>query len=323
MFSECCCTCTVVTLCCFQEVLATARGCGFQNECGIIWFSLLVTPLHSPDETEQLYQIYLSRAVTQIELPSSALLSLAVSHLTVLSGARCVKRVVYRQRGYYLLNCTVRLQTGIPLSRKQKRELLYAVSRRLFFISPSLRDRCSVWLSRNPYCQFSFLTSGILLRDAVCMRMAMKTMSLEVSVSAVPPLFFFLPHAVLFLSACRSLISATIRVGSVSYSSVITQPVCLRSMLKTMCPPDCWAVVSRGVCYLPGYRNSVSNGVEEWEFHVHGEYGGEHTGCGGACEQCLFYQPASLFQTAQLMYLRNLFMRRRARVTHCRASPFF
>ncbi|WXH80977.1 MAG: ORF20 protein [Psittacine adenovirus 12] len=207
--------------------------------------------------------------------------------------------------------------------RRQKRELLHAVSRRLFFISPSLRQRCSGWLSRKPYRQFHFQTSGILLRDAASMRMAIKTMSYEVSDSGIPPLFFFLPHGILFLSACRSLTSATIRVYSVAYSSVVTQPVCLRSMLKSVCDPEYWPVVSRGLCYLPGFRDKVNDGVEVWEFHVHGEYGGPHAACGGACEHCLYCQPASLFHTAQLMFLRSLFLRRRARVTHCRTSPFF
>ncbi|AXB73048.1 hypothetical protein QKD39_gp52 [Psittacine adenovirus 1] len=240
--------------------------------------------------------------------------------MVILPGCRCIKKVVYRERAFYLLNCTIRLQTAIPLDKRQKRDLLYIVSRRLFFISPSLSSRCASWLSRNAkYRQFRFVTSGLLLRDSISMRMAMKSMSYEVSHSKVPPLFRFLPHAVLFLSACRTLISATVRVPTVAFSSVVTQPVCLRSMLKTVCPPDCWSLVSRGLCYLPGYRNGVFDSIEVWEFHVHGDYCQDHH----ESDDCLYYQPVSLFQTAQLMFLRNLFLRRRAHVTHCRTSPFF
>nr|WJJ54623.1 MAG: hypothetical protein [Otus scops adenovirus] len=268
-------------------------------------------------------QLYLTRAVSQINLFHSAFLYRVHESLSTIVAVRCVRVLRWRAQEFYIVNCIIRLQCALPLYADEKGEVLHAVSRRLFFITPTLEHKCEGWLkAKRKFGDYKFVTTGLMIRSAVSLKMALRTMSYEVSDTAMPRGVPFYKRPLLFLNTCRSVMSAGIIVRTASYSSAVTQPVFMRSMLKTVCPGPYWETLSKGLCYMVGFREECTGMFEQWTFHVHGDYGEKHD-CPRNCKDCKLQQPLQLFSLAQFAVIRNLFLQRRAHVTHDRGSPFF
>lgn len=299
-----------------KEPLVACRSCGFNNEVGAIWFSVLAK--HSvtcrQEEMERLNEYYITSAVVNLRAFESRLMRRLHSSLTVIVTCRSAKYVQYKSRDYVLINCIVRLVSALNLKTTEKDALLRCVSRRMFFITPGMQYDLERWMLRHRKTDFKFFTTGFLIADKVSAKLAMRSMSFEVSMSAVPRGVPFLRSPVLMMNACRITITATVAVETSSRSSAVTQPVCLRSMLRVMVAPDIWPILSQGLCYFPGFRRLSYANVEEWVFHVHGSYGDEHPECYGLCKECTTRQPLSLFCSAQLACIRLAFLTRRARV---------
>ncbi|WNM87532.1 ORF20 [Fowl aviadenovirus A] len=305
-----------MALCPLSESLTVSRACGFHNEVGVIWFSFLLRhdPTCRQEEMERLNEYRINRAVASLRCFDNDLMRRLHSSITVLVTVRSAKFVCFKRRDYVLMNCIVRIVSALHLNRAEKAALLHYLSRRLLFITPGMKYDLESWMLARRKTDFKFYTTGFLIAEKISVKMALRSMSFEVSFSQVPSSVPFVRSPVVLMNACRVTVTATIMVETISRSSAVTQPVCLRSMLRVMVSPELWPIVSQGLCYFPGYRRLSYANVEEWVFHVHGKYGEAHPECFGQCKQCSTRQPLSLFCSAQLAYLRNVFMERRARV---------
>ncbi|WPS63631.1 ORF20 [Aviadenovirus phalacrocoracidae] len=312
-------------LCPSSVLVAAARGCGFHNECGVIWFSLLLPANHSIDETHCLTQLFLTRAASQISFYHRESLYRVQDQLSIVCMARCFKKITYKKtKDYYLVNCIVRVQSALLLLGSEKDEVLHAISRRLFYVPPGLLSQSKQWMIRKgKYLQYQFVTTGFMISEFVCLKLALTTMSYEASHTKIPAYLPFLRTSILFLRPSKRIVTAYVYVRTVNHSSIVTQPVFLRSMLKEYCPEEHWPVLSRGICYLVGVREDSVFDVEQWAFHVHCDYSGIDADCEEECTHCVMSQPLSLFQISQLAYIRYLFLRRRARVARDHKCKFY
>ncbi|QEJ80785.1 protein ORF20 [Southern Psittacara leucophthalmus aviadenovirus] len=308
-------------------MLSAARGCGFRNECGAIWFSTLVPNTTCIEETQVVNQICLSRSVSRINSFPNVLFYRIMESATFVVSCKCVKSVTTNSSTYYLINFVIRIQSTYDLHKDEKEVFLRYVSRRMFFITGRLYDVAKKWmLKKNKWHEFVFLPSGYLFKDMRSLRMAVTTLSYETSHSIIPRNIPFLRTPILYINPCRTTIMACIMIKSVHCSSTVTQPVMLRSMLKEFCDPTVWPILSKGLCYMPICRERSFGETESWNFHIHGEFSEKHILCETNCQNCMHCskpQPLSLFHLSQLACLKKLFMHRRARVTHNQRSPFF
>nr|QUS52964.1 protein ORF20 [Pigeon adenovirus 1] len=308
----------------FQVTLATSRACAFANEVGVIWFSFLARQDCPVEEAEGQAEMVLTRTLARMR-QDHPLIGRVGSSCSFLVVCRGIKNVYWARRHYYMLNVVIRLHVCVSLLPFEKTVILRALSRRLFFVTARVEQRYLAWCrrQRRDADGFVFSPRGFLLPDVASLKLAVCSMSYEASLSSVP---YDLPPfraPTVFIRANRVTFLMSLYAKTANGGSVLTQPVCLRSMLSSMCPPSVWPIVSRGMCYLPGFRERCYGDYELWSFHVHGEYLDPHNSCFPPCESCRHRQPLSLFQCAQMVVIRNLCMTRRSRVTHDRASPFF
>lgn len=304
-----------------QEVVALTRGCGFQNECGVIWFSLLMRQGSTQESLERMMEYHTNRTVMCMDLFEKPQHYLWHESLYSVVSCRCAKYVRVKSGPRIILNVIVRVQARLQLDPDQKEEFLRVLSRRLFAAKTGLVDRHRKWIIRRHKSDFVFLRSGILLDNSLAFKFALQTVSYEVSTTKVPRELPFLPYPVLFLGACRTNVVATVILKTSGSGSPVTQPLMTRSMLREMADPSVWPIVSKGLCYIPAFRRATYTDVEEWGLHVHGTYCDHHPE--GACPGCPLKQPLPLAYIAQLSYLRNCMSKRRARVEGDRKSPFF
>ena len=297
------------------------RGCGYRNECGVIWYSLLMRQGSSQETIERLMEYHILRSVMRMSAFDRQIHYVWHESLYAVVGCRCSRYVRLKTGPRILMNVILRLQSRLPLSDADKEEMLHVVSRRLFYAQESLVKKYKPWIVKKLKTDFKFVQTGVLLEDVTCMKLALKTMSYEVSVTAVPRHLPFLPHPILFLGACRSNIVATISLRTCTKGSPVTQPVITRSMIREMADPAVWPIASSGLCYLPVFRTATYMDVEEWILHIHGTFCDHHPE--DPCEGCQLRQPLPLQYIAQMCYLRNCITKRRARVEWDRKSCFF
>lgn len=215
---------------------------------------------------------------------------------------------------YSILNCLIRIQAGMILDEDQKRQLLNDISRRILYASPGMLNMCGNWLVEfiNDY---RFPVTGYLIRDEASLRLAMTTMQTEVSISNIPTCVPFTKCQALTLHATRWMVLSPLVVPSSRHVVLCTQPMILRSTLKSICEPRYWRFVSEGMCYMPAVRSSVSRTREEWAIHLHHSYDAiSHVQCGPNCRHCISHQPLSLKHTAQMRVIHLLIMGYRERI---------
>lgn len=294
-------------------MVAASRACGFDNELGAIWFSFLAECGDGPEERDRLHEYYFSRAVANIASFEDAALRRVHRTLSSIVACRHAKTVRRGGESLHLMNCVIRLVSSAYLVPEEKERTLRAVSRRLFFLPACVVEGLRPWLARWKKEDFEFPVTGVLLRHTVGVKTALRTMSYEVSRSSVPLATPFMPAPVLHLNVSRLTVTGQIRVEKAERGSIVTQFVCLRSMLRSMVDESVWPIVSRGLCYMPAYRETSTAEYEQWVFHVHGPYKEHREECFGSCRYCRSLQPLSLFCLAQLVCLRNCFLERRAR----------
>ena len=298
------------------------RGCGYQNEYGMIWFSLLMRQGTTTQEVlERMLEYECMRTVARIgTFDNQRHYDLHESIRAVVS-CRCSKYLWLRTGGRLIVNVILRLQSHVRLSDTEKDDFLRVISRRLFYVRESLLEKCRPWIESRRKTDFVFLRTGLLLENSMALKLALQTVSYEVSSTRVPPYLPFLQHPVLYLGACRANVVATVILRTSSSGSPVTQPVFTRSMLRAVADPATWPMASKGLCYLPAFRAATFQDVEEWVIHVHGTYCDHHPD--SPCQGCTVKQPLSLQIIAQLSYLRNCMSKRRARVEGDRRSPYF
>lgn len=307
-------------------MLSTARGCGFQNECGVIWFSALIAHNDCTNAIEIMNQIYLSRALREINVFDNLMFYRMQEMATYLVSCRCVRVVNIKEEGYFLVNFVIRVQCALELHHDEKDAFLRRISRTMFYFPPKVYEAGVKWLNKKKRYDFKSNADGYMIKDMRSFRMAISTLSYEVSCTALPRSIPFLRTPILFIGPCRSTVMACMSVETSTSSSTVTQPVMLRSMLKEHCDPAVWPIVSKGLCYMPINREQCVGGYETWSIHIHGEFSLTHVYCDNnctGCRKCAHHQPISLFNLAQLKYLKTLFLHRRARVTHNTRSMFF
>lgn len=302
-------------------MVALTRGCGYQNECGAIWFSILVRQGPSQEAAERMMEYHTSRSVASISLFDKPQHYLWHESLYTVVSCRCSKYLRLKTGPCVLLNVILRLQSRLPLTPAEKEEILRAVSRRLFVAREPLIEKHREWMVRKNKTDFLFVDTGLVLETGVAFRLALQSLCYEVSQTVVPEHLPFLKYPVLYLGACRTNVVATVILKTCGKGSPVTQPLMTRSMLKEMSDPACWSMVSRGLCYIPAFRTATFVDVEEWVLHVHGTYCDHHPEA--SCPGCPLRQPLPLATIAQLSYLRNCMSKRRARVEGDRKSPFF
>nr|WGL40821.1 hypothetical protein [Tawny frogmouth aviadenovirus A] len=268
-------------------------------------------------ESENCTQMALTRAVSQIRVFPCSSLYKAHERMSCIVLCKALKNVSLRKRNYLLINCLIRLQSPGRLSLWEKGELVYAVSRRIFWVAPSIELECREWLEKNKKQEFQFLTTGLVLHDKLALKAALRTISYEIS-AACPPLDIpFTGSSLPFMHYCPSMMLCSIYVKTVNRSSIVSQPVLLLSMLETMCPPMYWPVVKQGLCYMPGFRETHIGENEIWSVHIHGDYDTEPV-----VSKPGVSQPLRLFNIAQMACIRMLFCARRASCSWDRKSPF-
>ncbi|QJP03690.1 ORF20 [Aviadenovirus cerasi] len=309
-------------LCSDSEVVALTRGCGYQNECGVIWFSLLMRQGTATQESlERMMEYHTNRTITRMDPFEKQKHYLWHESLYAVVSCRCAKYVGLRTGRGIILNVIVRVQARLQLSDPEKEEFLRVLSRRLFYGQESQLEKYRPQVDYRHKTDFVFLRTGMLLENSIAFKLALQTVSYEVSTTKVPRDLPFLPHPVLFLGACRTNVVATVILKTSGKGSPVTQPVMTRSMLREMADPAVWPIASKGLCYIPAFRTATYREVEEWVLHVHGTYCDHHPE--SPCPGCPLKQPLPLQCIAQLSYLRNCMSKRRARVEGDRKSPFF
>ena len=252
------------------------RGCGYRNECGVVWYSLLMRQGSTQETIERMMEYHILRSVMRMNTFERQIHYVWHESLYVVVSCRCARYVRLKSGPRILMNVILRLQSHLQLSEDDKTEMLRVVSRRLFYVQESLANRYRGWMIRKSKTDFKFVQTGVLLEDAACMKLALQTMSYEVSNTTVPRHLPFLPHPVLFLGACRTNVVATISLRTCTKGSPVTQPVMTRSMIKEMADPAAWTIASKGLCYLPVFRTATFMDVEEWILHIHGIYCDHH-----------------------------------------------
>lgn len=314
-------------LCLLQACIQSSWACGFENECGVIWFSLLVNAEKPASEINSSHEMLLARAVGKVKTCFRSRLVHVMENLMCMVACRCVKRIERRGVRSRIMNVVIRIFLGSQTTPEERHEALFHISRRLFYIGPGVYNDCFDEIN-SKYSSFRFFTHGLMIRDRESLMMALRTMQFEVNHSIVSPSIPFISSPLCFPRPNKSSPVATMCVKAADRSSIITQPVFLRSMAKSVCPPEVWGVVSQNICYMPGVRNQVDvvRGVpiEQWTFHLHSPADKLHIKCDQECKvQCNLRSVHSLEDLCKLEVLRQLFNTRRARVLNMkRTKPF-
>lgn len=261
--------------------------------------------------------MFLTRAVSQVNLFPRQLLYDAHDQMSVIVLCKSVKIVQYRGLTFHYVNCVIRLQSGVNLIFVEKRELLKSISRRLFYISSSVKERLDPWIMRHGFTDFRFVISGLFIKHKKSAKLALSTMSFEVSSSTVPSFVPFLRYTSMLVRVSRWMVMTGICVTpSLNNKVIINEGVFYRSMLKTVCPSEYWPVLSQGLCYIVGVREYVTE-VEHWIFHVHTPYESDiKTDCDPNCNNCTKSQPLTLQHISQLVVIAILFRKRRSMIDH-------
>lgn len=287
--------------------IGNARGCGFHNEVGCITFSLLVESGFGEQGTEMNTQMFLTRAIAQVNMFQQERLYCIHENLSVLTDCKCVKEVFYRGKSFYFMNCIIRLQSSLKLLKSDKLLMLHAISRRLFYVTPALHDHIQAWLLKHRMTDYRFVVNGLFIRTVKSLKMALSTMRYEASVSNVPRFVPFMPCMSMLVRVSRWMVMTILHVDALERN--ILQPVFFRSTLKKLCPPEYWQVLQQGLCYMVGVRERVLD-QEEWIFHIHTSYEKDITReCDPNCFNCTRSQPLSLFHIAQLNVIKMLFIK--------------
>ncbi|ALF39454.1 ORF20 [Duck adenovirus 3] len=302
-------------------------SCGFKNECGVIWCSLLVSPLKPSPEVNSTYEILFSKAIGQMYTNTNPQLNRLTEQMMNMVICRCVKVIQKGSRKFRLMNVTIRIFTGVETSIEERHLLLRHVSRRLFFIPAGLYNDCYDLLS-NKYPDYRFYTNGVLIREKRPLLMALRSMQFEVNATVVPPSIPFISHPLFYPKPKRSAPLGFLTALSAASSSVVTQPVFMKSMAKSVCHEELWPIIQQNMCYMPGIRHNVDVSgrhiIEHWTMHLHTKADDYHFICSNDCiNDCGGNTVHSLQDICKLEILRLLFNMRRARVMNIRRSPFF
>lgn len=298
--------------------IAAIRSCGFNNEVGVITFSILSDESFWMEETQELNEMFISKAISMIKMGGME------KHLSCITMCRCVKQIEGRTTNYWMINCIARIQCGLLLTFDEKHELLRAISRRIVTANYFVKQKCPKFVSAKEEQGYVFGDSGLMVKDHVSLRLALKTMSFTVSHTRVPRNVSFSRCQALMVKPSKWMVIANVSVKTANRSSVVTQPIFYRDDAQNMCPREYWHVLQQGICYMPAVRENSLNGQEQWVFHIHtGYFDASNCNCKSICSSCAKYQPIPLFQMAQLSVLKNLFLKRRAHVLNKRSSPFF
>lgn len=265
----------------------------------------------SEQDCETNTQMFLTRAVSQVNLFHRERLYEAHENLSIIVCCKCIMHVVRHGSRHYYLNCIVRLQSPIMMLVSEKEDLLRSVSRRIFYITSSVKDKIEPWLIRHRYTDFRFVINGLLVKSPRSIKLALSTMRYEVSHSSVPAHVPFMKCQSLLLRSSRWMVMTGLHVLPSKLSVVKTESVFFRSMAKSVCPPEYWPIVSEGLCYMVAVREHVHR-YEHWVFHVHTPYERDiRSRCDPSCDNCTKAQPLSLQHIAQLTVLKMLFRARR------------
>lgn len=269
----------------------------------------------------------IARAVGKVKSAFRSRMVNAMQNLMCMVACRCIKRMIRHGVCCRIMNVIIRVFVGSQLSPEEKHDVLFHISRRLFYIGPSLYNECFEELN-SKYNSFRFFTHGVMIRDKESLVMALKTMQFEVNHSIVSPFVPFISIPLCFPRPNKSSPLGTMCVKAAERSSIITQPVFLRSMAKSVCPPDVWRIIQLNMCYMPGIRNQVDNvngvAVEQWTFHLHSDFDKMHLKCDSKCKnECGNRSVHSLQELCKLEVLRQLFNTRRARVLNLRNTKYF
>lgn len=270
------------------------------------------------EESQELTEMFLSRAISLIKMGGME------KHMSSIVMCRCVKHIEGRFRSYWLINCIARVQCGLLLTPEEKHQILYFISRRIVSANYFVKEKCRDFLAVKEKQGFIMSEGGLMVKDHVSLKLALKTMSFVVSHTNVPSNVTFSRCPSLMIKPSKWMVMECVVVPTANRSSIVTQPILFRHDLKNLCPEECWPILQKGVCYTPAVRENSLNSKEVWVFHLHTGYFDEsQCNCRVMCESCSKYKPISLFQTCQLAVIKYLFFKRRARVLNKRSSPFF
>lgn len=279
------------------------------------------------EEVNSSNEMLIARAVGKVKSVFRSRLVEVMGNLMCIVGCRCVKRMIRKGVCCRIMNVVIRILVASKISVSEKNEVLFNVSRRLFYIGPGLYYECYDVIT-SKYSSYRFFTHGVLIRDKDSLMMALRTMQFEVNHSVISPSIPFIGSPLCFPRPNKSSPLGTMCVRATEKSSIITQPVFLRSMAKSVCPPDVWGIVQLNMCYMPGIRNQVDvvDGVaiEQWTFHLHSDSDKMHLKCDNKCRsECGSRTVHSLQELCKLEILRQMFSTRRARVLNLRKTKFF
>nr|QQD36953.1 ORF20 [Pacific black duck aviadenovirus] len=240
---------------------------------------------------------------------------------------RCVKIVKRNKNNYRLMNVTIRVASGVKTTFSERHKLLYHLSRRLFYVPSRVYNECFHLIS-GKYKDFKFYSNGVLISDSISLKVALKSIQFEINCSVVPKSLPFVKYPLYYPKPITNApIGFLTSLGALK-SSILTQPVFLKSMAKSMCPPYIWNIIEGNICYLPGIRHHIEplneDFVEHWTLHLHHSADNYHCACTEQCvRECNLLKVHTLQDLCKLEILRQLFNTRRARLMHSTKSRFF
>ncbi|BBJ21558.1 hypothetical protein ORF20 [Crane-associated adenovirus 1] len=299
--------------------ISSSWSCGFDNECGVIWFTWITPVVQSIEDTQNRCELNAVKAAANVNLFHREAYYRIHERLSFTCMCRFVKLISRSGRLFYMMNCIIKIQSAIKLSVVEKDDLLHLISRRMFFTTQSIQTKNET-LIKSKYGEFKFVQTGIFLNNDFALKLALASIQYEASNSFIPVMYPFLKSPICFPKPCRRSVVGSMCLKFTNFGSPVTQPVFLRTMAKSMCDEKFWPILSQNMCYLPAVREETVGSVERWSFHLHCAFDQLTVVCSEECKKIV---PMSLFQIAQLECLRILFLKRRARVLGDTKSEFF
>nr|UAJ21431.1 hypothetical protein [Duck aviadenovirus] len=248
-------------------------------------------------------------------------------NIIVMVMCRCIKEVKKNSKKFRLMNVTIRVACGIKTSFQERYKLLHHLSRRLFYVPARVYNECYDLISQK-YKDFKFYANGVMINDSYCLKVALKSTQFEINNSVVPKSIPFVSYPLCYPKPMSNApIGFLTSLGALK-SSILTQPIFLKSMAKSMCPPHIWNIIEGNICYLPGVRHFIEpykdDYVEHWTLHLHYSADNYHCVCTDQCvRECNLLKVHTLQDLCKLEILRQLFNTRRARSMHATKSRFF
>lgn len=304
-----------------SEHLPSAWECGLRAEVGAIWFTTLV-PYDASKHTEIFYHNKLVSACRYMPTFPNKLIEKIHKLSTMMCSVVKTRNILRDGKLYAMINCMIRVKTFWPVKMQEKEPYIKHLSRSLFRAFNKLIQNEKTFIEKHPGFNFDN-PCGFLLTNKYALKMAIRTLCYEVANVNLPAL----PYCAYGSKGVIG-ITKTFYVDNEKNGGAPIQPFHMRSMLKTVVPPEYHRIVLSGVCYCPAVKYFTNYDKEAWCMHIHTPFDEEaHKETVGETqndrETEQKKQPVSLQNLAKFSLIETSFKMRRARARGDRKSPYY